>query len=245
MNISLSSIDKSRFGITTAKMQLSGDEPVPDINAWCDANSVELLIARCRCDDIALVQKLEADGFFLTDTLVYYRNKELTQSADVLKEGYSTRFATAADAATVGALAEVTFAGYTGHYHADPRLASADCDAVYSSWAASSCASTAVADQVILIEHGGKTVAFATVKKVESYMMEGVLFGVSPEHQGRSLYNALMLLAQNWAMNHNFKQMIVSTQVTNLAVQKVWCRQRFEPFKSYYTFHKWFAKPAR
>jgi hypothetical protein len=23
-------------------------------------------------------------------------------------------------------------------------------------------------------------------------------------------------------------------------VQKVWCRQGFEPSKSYYTFHKWF-----
>lgn len=242
MNISLSAIDKSRFGITTAKIQLDGDEAVPEINAWCDTNSVEMLIARCRCDDIGLVQKLEKDGFFLTDTLVYYRKKALLASANFLKDGYSMRLAMPADAAAVGQLAKVTFAGYTGHYHADPRLAVADADAVYSSWAASSCDSAAVADQVILIEHAGKIVAFATVKKVESYMMEGVLFGVSPEHQGRSLYGALMLLSQNWAIDHQFTQMIVSTQVTNLAVQKVWCRQGFEPLKSFYTFHKWFVR---
>lgn len=242
MNISLSAIDKMRFGVTTAKVQLEGQEQVPEINAWCEDNAVELLIARCRCDDIALVQQLEKDGFFLTDTLVYYRSKVLTATDAILKDGYSTRVATAGDAEAVEALAKITFAGYTGHYHADARLATVNADAVYSSWAASSCGSANVADQVILVEHGTKIVAFATVKKVKTYMMEGVLFGVSPDHQGRSLYNALMLLAQNWGIDHDFKQMIVSTQVTNLAVQKVWCRQGFEPFKSFYTFHKWFAR---
>ena len=34
--------------------------------------------------------------------------------------------------------------------------------------------------------------------------------------------------------------MVLSTQVTNLAVQKVWSRLGFEPSRSYYTFHLWF-----
>jgi hypothetical protein len=36
------------------------------------------------------------------------------------------------------------------------------------------------------------------------------------------------------------KRMVISTQVTNVAVQKVWCRVGFEPANSYYTLHKWF-----
>lgn len=242
MKIQLSQVDKDRFGITTAKIQLEGEESVAQMNNWCDANEVALLVARCKCDDIGLVQRLEKDGFFLTDTLVYYRKKDLAINADVLKPGYSSRFANADDALAVETLARATFAGYSGHYHADPRLATADADAVYSSWAANSCRGGAAADQVILVEHAGAIVAFATLKKVETYMMEGVLFGVAPEHQGRSLYNALMLLAQNWALEHGYSQMIVSTQVTNIAVQKVWCRQGFEPLKNFYTFHKWFVR---
>jgi hypothetical protein len=34
-------------------------------------------------------------------------------------------------------------------------------------------------------------------------------------------------------------RMVVSTQITNLAVQKVWVRQGFELTGSYYTFHLW------
>jgi hypothetical protein len=34
--------------------------------------------------------------------------------------------------------------------------------------------------------------------------------------------------------------MLISTQITNVAVQKVWTRLGFEPSRSYYTFHKWF-----
>ena len=240
MHIALSEIDRLRFGVTVAKTTLDGAEPVEALMDWCADAGAELLIARCPTTELALVQRLEQVGCFLTDTLVYYSKGGIVHADVALADGYTTRLATAADADAVARLAGVTFAGYQGHYHADARLARADADLVYSSWAANSCSVAGVADAVVLIEHAGQIVAFATLKTLDAGSYEGVLFGVHPEHQGKRLYQALMRLSQNWAAERALPQMVVSTQVTNLAVQKVWCRQGFEPSKSFYTFHKWF-----
>jgi GNAT superfamily N-acetyltransferase len=147
--------------------------------------------------------------------------------------------ATASDSKEVEALARRTFAGYFGHYHADPRLGRDDCDAVYSSWAGASCTDKAVASDVILLRKSGSLAAFATIKQHSDIDFEGVLFGVSPDHQGKGLYPQLMQLTQNWGATRNLRRLLVSTQVTNVTVQKAWCRAGLEPMNSFYTFHLW------
>jgi len=242
MRISLSELVRLRFGFVTAKVNLVAGDDLAEALDWCEKNRAEFLIARLPTDQIQMVQAMERAGFMLSDTLVYFRKKNLETIASDLPTGYSWRLAQTGDHAEVEELAMKTFAGYTGHYHADSKLKKIDSDLVYSSWAANSCVDKQLADAVILIENDQKIAAFATVKKVETYMSEGILFGVAPEHQGKSLYAALMSLAQQWSTNATLSQMIVSTQITNLAVQKVWCRQGFEPHQSFYTFHKWFAR---
>lgn len=244
MDISLSPLDHERFGVVTAKAALTASDRAPDAAAWCRANRVQLLIARVPSSAVALVQQLEQHGAFLTDTLLYYRRKQLSAEAAALPDGYRWRLATAADADAVATLAALTFTGYAGHYHADHRLDQAAADAVYADWAANSCRHAKVADAVLLIEHDGQLVAFATLKDRSAALLEGVLFGVHPDHQGRKLYQALMQQAQHWGHTHGFSAMTVSTQVVNLAVQKVWCRLGFEPSSSYYTFHQWFGEAA-
>ncbi|NRR29102.1 GNAT family N-acetyltransferase [Oxalobacteraceae bacterium] len=244
MQIELSPLDLQRFGVITAKAALSEAGQTGAALDWCARHQVALLIARCPGSDLAQVQALEQAGAYLTDTLVYYRKQKLAEHAVALPAGYRARPATPDDAEAVELLAGQTFQGYFGHYHADPRLNPADADLVYSSWAGHSCRNRAVADAVLLIEHGEQIVAFATLKRrgedTPEAELEGVLFGVHPLHQGQRLYHALMQLAQNWAIAAGLDQMLVSTQLTNLSVQKVWCRQGFEPCGSSYTFHHWF-----
>lgn len=240
----LSPLDRQRFGIVTAKYQLA-DGAAIDIAAieqWCAAQQVQLLIARCDSNALAAVQLLEAAGCRLMDTLVYYRKQGLDAEVAPLAAPYRSRLATAADGDAVAALAARTFAGYMGHYHADARLARVDADLVYSSWAGNACGDRQLADAVILIEADDRLAAFATVKLHDARQFEGVLFGVDPDDQGKRLYAALMQLAQQWGAARGCTQMLVSTQLTNLAVQKVWCRQGFEPSGSLYTLHKWFER---
>jgi len=84
-----------------------------------------------------------------------------------------------------------------------------------------------------------KLAAFATMRSNSPEEGEGVLFGVAPWAQGRGIYADLIRAGIEWCRARGQARMIVSTQITNLAVQKVWVRQGFEPSASYFTFHLW------
>ena len=139
-------------------------------------------------------------------------------------------------------VAAESFRGYFGHYHADPRLDSRLCDEVYVSWAVRSCLSREVAGEVLVAELDGRVAGMATLRMNDSEEGEGVLFGVAPAAQGHGIYRSFMIRAMEWCRAQGATRMVVSTQITNLAVQKVWTRVGFEPSHAYYTFHKWFDR---
>ena len=146
----------------------------------------------------------------------------------------------AEEAGAVVAIAREAFSGYLGHYHSDPRLDRRQCDEVYIDWAHRTCASSDPAQGVLVAAEQGRVLAFATMRVNSAEEGEGVLFGVAPAAQGRGIYRSLMLAGMRWCGERGCARMVVSTQVTNVAVQKVWTRVGFEPSAAYYTFHKWF-----
>jgi hypothetical protein len=239
MNFYLSKIDEERFGHVIAKAKLGPGDDVDALLSAARDEKAEMIIVRLPTSELELAQKLEAKGGILSDTLVYYQKKRIEQYFYDLPEGYRACFVEAGDIDAVGNIAAESFKGYFGHYHADPHLDRGACDAVYSSWARNSCCKGDLADEVILIKAGQDIAAFATLKKINATTFEGVLFGVAPAHQGKGLYLDLMKLSQNWGAEAKLGRMIVSTQVTNVVVQKNWCRVGMEPLNSFYTFHVW------
>ncbi|MBL4653820.1 MAG: GNAT family N-acetyltransferase [Flavobacteriales bacterium] len=186
------------------------------------------------------VQAMEKNGFFLMDTLVNYA-RDLHKTPLPEDSGQiPIRPVQSRDSEQVQQVACEAFKGYSGHYHADERLDSLECNSVYTSWAYNSCSSKELADEVLVADLEGKIVGFATLKFNSTEELAGVLFGVSPEAQGRGLYRSFMIHGMQWAVANNAQQMTVSTQIDNISVQKVWSRLGFEPHNSFYTFHKWF-----
>lgn len=240
MKIALSELDKKRFGITVAKVSIEAQDDIEKIIFWCKAQKVEMLIARCSTNHINLAQEMERLEFYLTDTLVYYRNKVTVDVSDLTPLGYNWRFATAEDADAVEQLAKRSFSNYFGHYHTDSKLNRSDADQVYSSWAANSCKEHSFSDAVFLIFQEEKIAAFLTIKKTDSNGCDIILNGVDPIFQNKGLYSALISLAKKWAWKNKLEYLLVSTQITNITPQKIWCRHGFEPLNSFYTFHKWF-----
>lgn len=235
----ISALDTERWGAVTAKASRVTAASLPEALAYCRANRVSFLVARCPADDLAAAQAMEREGFILTDTLCYYaRRLGLQPAADT--PAVRIRPYAPGDEAGVVAVARHSFSGYQGHYHADPRLDRARCDAVYSDWAERSCLSRDVADEVLIGDSGTSVVAFATLRLNSADEGEGVLFGVAPQAQGQGIYRSLMVAGMNWCHGRGCSRMVVSTQVTNIAVQKVWVRLGFEPATAQYTFHKWF-----
>jgi GNAT superfamily N-acetyltransferase len=239
-----SALDSARFGVPIARATVPSAAAVPGAVAQCRAEGVAMLIARVPARDLAAAQALEAEGARLMDVLLYAaRDLVRAPVAEHPLDGL-LRPATAADADAVARVAAAGFAGYQSHYHADRRLDPAACDAAYVEWARRSCESPAVADAVSVAEAGGEVVGFATVKRTSAVEADAVLFAVAPgaERHGvwrPDLYAALMLRALRWARSAGARRMTTSTQLTNVAVQKLWQRTGFEPSRSELTFHLW------
>lgn len=236
----LSKLDTDRWSVVTAKVDGLTSEGLTSILQQCRASAVELLIARCPATDLAAAQAMERDGFQLMDTLVYFA-RSLGSGTQVDAGPVPVRPVRPGEEAAVREIAAHAFQGYGGHYHADPRLDRGRCDEVYTDWAYRSCLSKDVADEVLVADLDGRVVAFATMRLNSDEEGEGVLFGVSPAAQGRGIYRTLMIRGMEWCAARGRTRMVVSTQVTNVAVQKVWTRLGFEPSRAYYTFHKWFT----
>ena len=62
-------------------------------------------------------------------------------------------------------------------------------------------------------------------------------------YQGTLTVRCALRLQQSmaWATRQGATRVVYSTQIRNLAVQKVWVREGCEPSHSYLTFHKWFS----
>jgi GNAT superfamily N-acetyltransferase len=240
-----SSVDSERFSIRVARAHHVTTLNYSEVLDFCTSAGIDLLIARSDTHELEVAQRMEAQGFFVTDTLVYY-TFDLTKrlipddSCKVNIRAYRPE-----DQSRVREVAAAAFTGYRGHYHADPRLDDNKCDEAYISWAEHSCASKDVADEVLIAERDSIPVGFATMRLNSAQEGEGVLFGVSPEAQGLGIYRSFIVNGMRWCKEKGAYRMVVSTQVTNTAVQKVWCRVGFEPSHSYYTFHKWFRSEEK
>lgn len=239
-NIRLSSLDEERFGIRTARAFDLTLEQLPAVTTFCQSNNVTFLIARCAVSELPAVQAMESQGFLLMDTLLYFSRRLTDASIPPLDESVTIRPVRFEEAQVVGEMAALVFRGYQGHYHADSRLERDACDAVYSSWAYRSCISRDVADEVLVAERDGVIQGFTTLKLHSVEEGELPLYGVHPSAQGLGIGRNLVIAALHWFASKGVQKVWTSTQITNLASQKLWVRLGLEPEQAHYTFHKWF-----
>ena len=239
--IAFSELDSTRFGIRAARARITSQN-LPDVLDSCDAERIDLLIARCSTGDVATMQSAEAYGFLLTDTLLYFQFDLQKRQIHRCTGDFLLRSLKPGDQDRVREIAAAAFKGYVGHYHADPRLDRRQCDEAYESWAERSCIRGLAADEVFVAERDGRLAGFGTLRLNSPEEVEGLLFAVAPEYQGRGVCGQLMVQSLEWARAQGAKRMIISTQVTNVAMQKVWCRVGFEPSHSFYTLHRWFDR---
>lgn len=238
--VALSPMDEARFGIVSARCACATRGNLAEVLAFCQVHRARMLVVRCPATDLDAAQAIEERGGRLMDVLVYFtRDLERTPIPDEPPRA-RIRAASADDAPAVRAVAEESFRGYMGHYHADPRLSRGACDATYSDWAYRSCVSREAADHVLVAELGAAIVGFLTLRRNDDDEAEVVLNGVTPSHQRGGIYRSLLLAGMQWARASGASRIVISTQLTNVPVQKAWVRLGFEPNRSYCTFHVWF-----
>jgi GNAT superfamily N-acetyltransferase len=237
--VELSPLDLERFGVPTAKAIVKDPAEARAAIETSRGLGARLLMVRCPAEHLQAAQVLEELGCRVMDVLVYYAHDLRKPPIPVDTNDVAVRGLRPEDADRVEAVARESFKGYFGHYHADPRVDSTLADEVYVSWAHRSCVSREVAAEVLIADDGDALLGFFTLRRNSENEGEGVLCGVAPAAQGRGIYRSFMIRGMEWCAQQGLSSMVVSTQLTNIAVQKVWSRLGFEPQKSYLTFHKW------
>ncbi len=240
--IYLSSLDSDRFGFKIARAIVDDPSDIDIIKEYCRYNEVTMLIARCATSCIEAVQAMEWDGYKLMDTLIYYR-RSLVKKVPFpeINKTMLIREFRQDDEPDIKKIAIQAFRGYMGHYHADNRLPRSLCDESYVSWAVNSCHAKELADIVMVAEIDHEVAGFHTLRMNDSTEGEAVLTCVAPVFQGRGIYREFEIRGMLWCFEQGARSIVLSTQITNIAVQRVWVRLGFEPSHSYYTLHRWFT----
>ena len=239
MVVAFNEMETARFGIRCARVP-DPNAPLAKVNAAARAEDIAFLSTRVSTDDIACVQALEEDGYRLMDTLVYYHAPlPVPEKHTTLPEGTALRAALSCDTAAVSAVAGEAFAGFYGHFHADPRLSQADCDAVYVDWAGHCVRSQTEELPVLVSETGGRITGFLAARRISETCADIALNAVSPRMQGQGIYGALLEEAMAHMARSGFQEVTISTQVNNITVQKAWGKRGLRMQESFYTLHKW------
>lgn len=242
--VTFSHIDTNRFGLPIGRAMLHSPHQLPLLRDEALSGGLAMLIVRCAVSDLPTVQTLEAAGAFLADTLLYFEVSTVNVPQMTPIEGISIRVATETDAAEIEAVAAACFKDYQGHYHADPRLDRAACDALYVDWAVRSVTVAGVAEVVLVAERimaAGHTrlVGFTTLRAADASTYDIGLTAVHPQYQGQGINRVQLKQAQAWSSAMGGKKLTISTQVGNIPSQRAAVRAGFVPSSAFYTLHWW------
>lgn len=201
----------------------------------------DMLIARCPVSVLSAAHELERAGFLLMDTLVYYAGSTDRFGEPPVIPGLHIRLYQESDRARLEAVASAAFTDYDGHYHADRRLDGRAATAGYVERLVLSTSNPSMIALVACLENN--PVGFLTLRWGDGQEPADIdLNAVDPTVQRRGVYSALFKAAGHAARAHGEQTVTVSTNLSNLAPQKVWVRHGFEIQRAYYTFHGWFDR---
>jgi ribosomal protein S18 acetylase RimI-like enzyme len=237
--IALSPLDTSRFGVRTARADALSAEGLSRALDFCRSENVQLLIGRCMVEDTATVHALEAAGFLVMDTLVYYQRNLAWLPVPDPGEA-RIRLLRAGEEDRVEAMARECFRDYGGHYHADPRLDRRTSAEVYASWARAACEDPGPSGFVLVGDEGTRLVAFSAFRLNASDEGELTLGAVSPTARGLGIYRLLTQSGMFRMQTSGVARFVTSTYLGNWGAQASWTAAGLSPFAAYHTFHRWF-----
>ena len=207
----------------------------------------DFLLCRAMPSDTAIIHALESNGFLLMDTLLNFvfdcRARESNGPQQQLPQGFALRIATTSDIEPLAAVAESSFAGHFGRFHADPRIGHAAATRIYQEWIRS-CAS-GWADWIVVAMHGDRIVGYSAWKKPSALdQRHSIRLGhftigaVHPDFFGRGLFTALTHAGME-RLCSTADWIEAPTHIDNYAVQRGFLRLGWRIAGAQHSFHKW------
>lgn len=234
-----SKLDSERFNMEIHRAVVTSVE-VKEISKYLIENEVDILIIRLDAANKNEHSKLASLGmpYLHCDTLVYYECKLENHKVEGLRNHLVFEKVEASNSHKLEKMVPIIFNDYTNHYTSNPKLDKAKILEGYKEWALNHCTPDDDRISWIVLNENGTEVGFATCSyNSQERICEGVLYGILPDKSGGGVYGDMIRFTQNYFKERNYVRMVVSTQVQNYAVQKVWAREGFYMFKAWDTYH--------
>jgi GNAT superfamily N-acetyltransferase len=227
-----SDVESRRFGMRVVRVTLPEGGDARGVRAHVEGSGADLVIFRfptARDDMIEVFH--DSDWKLVPAGTAIYWEKSLS-GLDELPDG--NRVATAQEKATVARLIPVIFEGYRNHYSANTSLRHHDITDGYSEWALSRVDTSE--SFVMLLRQHTLDIGVATVAMRRSDA-EVELAGIHPEHREKGHYATLMRGVEAQAHLRGAQRLVISTQASNIRVQRAWARLGFVPCFAVDTVH--------
>ncbi len=232
---------------TTSRKQ--GVHLLQQAQAQARGEGLECLMARVPVRDLLSAQALERAGFLLYDISLEWVLELKQLPAQTTGPPVLVRPWREEDEKLLSNLAAVSFCrreDYADRFALDPRLHQM-CPELYRRWLANSLSGDQ-ADQVLVLERGGKARGFISLKKApgKGGPQAGcgwvVLNALSPGLRGQGLYHSLLWAGLNWLKEQGARQARVRVKASQQAVIKAWARLGARQALADLTFHHWMEK---
>ncbi len=229
--------ESARFGLKVRRYAIGGGEPEPLLDA-VRADGADLAIVRMPTSRTDVLYRLgeTCEDVVLGDCLVVYRrdNVRLGRPESSSNASFAARPATRDDFGLLDKLTDEIFVGYRNHYQANPRLDGFDLSDGYREWTRGHVGAGEL--RCLIGSVDGVECSYGTVR-IDPEECEIVLNGVLPEYRSRGVYRDLLRTMVCLFMDEGAPVSMISTQVDNVAVQRVWVKEGFRLDDSYFTVH--------
>lgn len=231
--------ESARFGLRVARWRGADLDPHALAEAVC-SQRLDVVILRLPSALAHNAHALTAYGLHpqYADTLVYYEASLWDAESTPPRNPRSTfEVADTADTQTLETLVRSCFDGYRSHYRINPRFPSGAILDGYVEWAIRHIDGREGNTRTWISRGECGLTAFACCREQDGRDVEIALNGVHPNCSGKGLYGDLIRFIRGHYAASGYSSLRVSTQITNLAVQKVWQREGFHLYESWVTFH--------
>ena len=223
-NLKYHKVDSQRFGLVIYRARVEEIEATPLLNEILE-NNVDTAIIRIPTVRLPQLHRLEktAMPFIVADTLAYY-TKDITtaKKQDIKNKDLTFIRAGQEEHEALNYIVKETFGTYVNHYRINPFFDNNSVTEGYQDWVRSYAEDS---DERIcwLVNRGEDTIGFATFNFQSEGKAKGILYGVLPSERGNGIFKDIMSYAENYSLERGGIETVqTTTQIENIAVQKVW-----------------------
>jgi RimJ/RimL family protein N-acetyltransferase len=233
-----SPLESDRFGLRVFRCDVESVDAAA-IAAAIEHERVDVLILRVPARELGAVNSLASHALvpIVADTLVYYDIDLSAAAVADLDASVTLRPASRDDAALLARMSREIFAGYVSHYHANPLFAPDRILDGYAEWAARHVGMSD-GSGAWLVERDGEIAGFSCYHVDDADgLATGVLNGILPAARGHGTYRGMLQAMFTAFAEMRLRRFEISTQVHNVAVQRVWTAHRLALRRASNTVH--------